>query len=319
MNQIFTVAAITAAMGMAGIAAAQSYPSKQVTVLTSIGAGSPTDLECRNVSKFLQERLNQPFVVEPRPGAGGAIAAAAVAKAAPDGHTLFCSGPAPTTFKVLIKDLTFDPLKDLVPISEFSEFVSLYVTGAKSNLKTIDEFIAYARANPGKLNYASAGRNSVVLGFEALKAALNINLTEIGFPGTPQALQSLLVNDVHIVMAPIGFIKGQVEAGTIRPLMVLGYNKSVVYPELPTLGDKKLDLPVPTWTAMFASGGTPKAVIDRIAAEIALYVKSPEPQARQKAGQMTFYSSTPEVFARRVQSEAQRYTELAAKLGWTPQ
>jgi tripartite-type tricarboxylate transporter receptor subunit TctC len=120
-------------------------------------------------------------------------------------------------------------------------------------------------------------------------------------------------------MGPIGFVRGQIEAGAIRPLMVLGYNKSVVYPDLPTLGDKKLDLPVPTWTALFATGGTPKAVIDRLAAEISLFAKSPEAQAKQKAGEMIYYSSTPEAFARRVQSEARRYQEIADSMGWKPQ
>lgn len=319
MNRSIRLALAATAVALAGTAAAQSYPSKQVTILTSIGAGSPTDLECRALGTFLQSRLGQTFVVEPRPGAGGAIAAAAVAKAAPDGHTLFCSGPAPTTFKVLIKDLAFDPLRDLAPISEFTESVSVYVTGAKSNLKTMDEFVAFAKANPGKLNYASAGRNSVVLGFEALKAALNINLTEVPYPGTPQALQGAVANDVQIIMAPISFVKGQIDAGLVRPLMVMGNAKSVFYPELPNFSDWKLDLPVPTWTGLFATGGTPRPVLDRLAAEIAQYVKSPEPQARQKSGTAYFYSSTPEQFQRKVQSEAARYTEIAAKLGWTPQ
>ncbi len=320
MNTFRTLAAALAALGvLSGAAMAQIYPTKPVTVLTSIGAGSATDLECRAVAKYLEEALKQPFVVEPRPGAGGSLAAAAVARAAPDGYTLFCSGPGVTTFKVLIKDLSFDPLKDLAPISQFSDFVGLYLTSGKADFKTMGEFIAYAKANPGKLNYASAGRNSIVLAMEALKRDLGINLVEVPYPGTPQFTQAAIANEVHLIQAPISFAKGQIDAGGLRPLMINGTAKSVLYPALPTLTDKGLNIPTGTWTGLFAPGGTPKPIIDRIAAEVANYARSPEAKKREAEGAITFPGTTPEQFSQKVANDAKRYGEIADSLGWKPE
>jgi len=312
-------ATLTALAALATTAQAQIYPTKPVTVLTSIGAGSATDLECRAVAKYLEAALKQPFVVEPRPGAGGSLAAGAVARAAPDGYTLFCSGPGVTTFKLLIKDLSFDPLKDLAPVSQFSDFVGLYLTSGKAEFKTMDEFIAYAKANPGKLNYASAGRNSIVLAIEALKRELGINLVEVPYPGTPQFTQAAIANEVHLIQAPITFAKGQIDAGGLRPLMINGTAKSVLYPNLPTLADKGLNIPTGTWTGLFAPGGTPKPIVDRIATEVANYAKSPEAKKREAEGQITFVGSTPEQFRQKVENDAKRYGEIANALGWKPE
>jgi tripartite-type tricarboxylate transporter receptor subunit TctC len=308
-----------AALAFCALAQAQEYPTKTVTVMTSIGAGSPTEQECRGAAQFIEAAWKKPFLIEPRPGAGGSLAAAAVAKSAPDGHTLFCTGPGITTFKLLIKDLSFDPLKDLVPVTMISEFVGVYAINAQAPYKTFDEFVAYARANPGKLNFASAGRNSVVLSFEALKRAANINLTEIPYPGTPQFVLALARNDVQIVQAPIGSVKGQIDSGALRPILVNGNRPALLYPGLPTPADKKLNLPLNTWTGIFAPAGTPKAILDRLAAEVANYAQSSAAKKREADGFINFFGSTPEQFKQLVDNDAKRWGEIVAALGWKPE
>jgi tripartite-type tricarboxylate transporter receptor subunit TctC len=298
---------------------AQDYPSKTVTIMTSIGAGSPTEQECRGAAQFIEAAWKRTVLIEPRPGAGGSLAAAAVARSAPDGHTLFCTGPGITTFKVLIKDLSFDPLKDLVPVSMISEFVGVYAINAQSPYKTFDEFVAYAKANPGKLNYASAGRNSVVMSFEALKRALGVNLTEVPYPGTPQFVIALARNDVQIVQAPVGSVKGQIDSGALRPILVNGNRPALLYPGLPTLADKKLDLPLNTWTGLFAPAGTPKAIIDKIAAEVGNYAKSAPAKKRESDGFINFYGTTADQFKRQVDADAKAWTDIANALGYKPE
>jgi len=315
----FTMAALAWVAAWPAAVQAQDYPARQVTIVSSIGTGSPTDLECRALADFLKTAFKQPVIVEPRPGAGGALAAGYVAHAAPDGHILFCSGPGITTFKVLIKDLSFDPLKDLAPVSQMSDFVGLYLTNSQSPFKSMDELIAYARANPGKVAYASAGRNSIVMSIEAIKRITGAQMTEIPYPGTPQFLLALLRNDVQLVQAPVSAVKGQVDSGALRPLLVNGYRRAVLYPNLPTLGDKGWDLPLGTWTGLFAPAATPKAVVDRLAGEVARYAVSPESKKREAEGSIVFVGSTPEQFRQQVESDARRWADIAASMGWKPE
>jgi tripartite-type tricarboxylate transporter receptor subunit TctC len=318
----FKFASALAALSMATFCAttqAQEFPSRQITIISSIGAGSPTDLECRALADYMKTSLKVPVVVEPKPGAGGSLAAQYVARATPDGHTLFCSGPGLTTFKILIKDLSFDPLKDLTPVSMMSDFVGLYLTNGQAPFKTMDELIAYAKANPGKLSYASAGRNSIVLSLEAIKRIAGIDMLEVPYPGTPQFLLALMRNDVQLVQAPVSAVKGQIETGALRPVLINGYKKSILYPTIPTLGDKGWDLPRGTWTGLFAPAGTPKAVVDKLAGEVARYGVSPESKKREQDGTIVFVGSTPEQFRQQVDSDAKRWAEIAASLGWKPE
>jgi tripartite-type tricarboxylate transporter receptor subunit TctC len=207
----------SAALLLAPSARAQNFPTKPIRMLVAFGAGGFSDVEARRTAEGLQKALNNnPVIIENRPGAGGMIAADATYKADPDGHTLLFVGASISTLKTLNKNLPFDPVTELAPVSMTIESVSLMASNPTLPVKNLREFVAYAKANSGKLNYASAGRNSTMLIFEALKYQAGIAMTEIPFPGEAQYLLAMMRNDVQIATFSLSTATPQVTAGGIR-------------------------------------------------------------------------------------------------------
>jgi tripartite-type tricarboxylate transporter receptor subunit TctC len=308
-----------ACLASCSVALAQDYPSKTVSIVTNVAPGGPQDAEARNIARHFEKAFGKLVQVENRPGANGVIAAEAVAKAAPDGHTLLFIGAGLTTFKTMVKDLRFDPDKELAPISIVVHNPSGFITNTQVPAKNIDEFIAYARANPGKLNYATVALSQKLV-VEALKRATGIQLTEVGYPGGAQVTAALLRNDVHFYNNPLDqILKQQVEAGKLRPLLMIGPKRARVFPDIPTAAEKGFNIPSNAWQALLTTGGTQRAVIDRIAAEAARYAASPEAQKRAQELGIDYAASTPDEMRRVLDADSKTWAEIAASIGLKPQ
>lgn len=320
MNKFYGRAIAAALAVVAGTTAAQEYPQRPVTIVAPYGPGSPTEAEARRIGAHFEKTFGKPFVVENKPGAGASIGASFVAKAAPDGHTLLYIGAAIASFRTLVKDLPFDPQKDLVPVSLVMNLWSAFIVSGKSPFRTIEDIVAYAKANPGKLNYGSAGRNTTMLKAEALlRAAGGLRMQEISYPGEAQYLAALLRDDVQFTSGSLAGIRGQVEAGTVRALLVLGEKRAPQLPTVPTTAEKGWYVPDNGWSGLFAPAGTARAVIDRLSAEASRYASDPEVRKRGEVAGIDYIGLPAAQFARRIEVEAKAWADTAAALGIKPE
>lgn len=307
-------------LSIMGAAHSQDYPQRTVTIIAPYGAGSPTEAEARRLGAHFEKTFKRSFIVENKPGAGASIGAAHVAKSAPDGHTLLYIGAAIASFKVLVKELSFDPHKDLVPVSLVMTLWSTFVVSSQSPFKTIEELVAHVKANPGKLNYGSAGRNTTMLKAEALlRAAGGLRMQEIPYPGEAQYLAALLRNDVQFSAGSLAGVRGQIEAGTMRPLLVMGDKRAPSLPNVPTTVEKGWHVPDNGWSGLFAPAGTPRAIVDRLAAEASRYVADPEVRKRGEAAGIEYIGLPTEQFRRRIESESKAWADTANALGVKPE
>jgi tripartite-type tricarboxylate transporter receptor subunit TctC len=311
------------ALGLAfwvGMALGQDYPSKTVTLVVPFGAGGPIDAEARRLAQFLQGNWNQSVLVESRPGAAGRVGAEYVSRATPDGHTLLVGFAGMNTFRLLMKDVTFDPNVDLAPVSTLLDFPAGFVTNTQTPAKTIDEFIAYAKANPGKLNYASIGRGDALLMTEALKRATGIQLSEIAYGGVAQATTGLLRNDVQLGYNSFNLqLKAQADSGVLRPLLMIGERRAKVFPDVPTTAEKGWNIPAAGWIGIFAPPRTPPAILERAAAGIAAYDASAHAQKHGDDNGITMISMSPAKFHALIDSGARTWAELAQAIGIKPE
>ncbi len=319
MLSVSMVAAATSLL--ATPAQAQTFPSKPIRMLVSFGAGGFSDIEARRTAEGLQKALNNnPVIIENRPGAGGMIAADATYKSDPDGHTLLFVGASISTLKTLSKNLAFDPLTELAPVSMTIETVSLMAGNPTLPAKNLREFVAHAKANAGKLNYASAGRNSTMLIFEALKYQAGISMTEIPFPGEAQYLLALMRNDVQIATLSLATATPQVTAGAIRPLVVLGDKRWPSLPDVPSAAEMGFpNLPSISWYGVMAPGATPKPIVEKISLEIRNYLNSAE--TRERAGKAGFHiiASTPDEYRTKLQRAVATWQEIAKAANIKPE
>jgi tripartite-type tricarboxylate transporter receptor subunit TctC len=300
-------------------ATAADYPAKTIKIVVPFTAGSATDLSARIFARRLQDRLKQPVIIENKPGAGGIIGLDFAAKAPPDGHTLVLSGPGLSTLKVLNKTLPFDPVKDLVPVSLAYESMGAVAINAAVPANTMAEFVAYAKANRGKVNYASLGRNTVMLGFEAFKSATGIEMTEIPFTGSPAALQAVLRNDAQIFNGAATQIAPYVESGKLRVVAVTSQQRLAILPDAPTLAEAGFaNLRFPTWGGFLAPAGTPQEIVARLSSEIAAIAAEPEARQALLATSQLPIGSTSEAFRQVIDTDRKLWADVARSANIQP-
>ncbi len=317
----YTALIVLACSAIISTAQAQTFPNKPIRMLVAFAAGGFSDVEARRTAEGLQKALNNnPVIIENRPGAGGMIAADATYKADPDGHTLLFVGASISTLKTLSKNLPFDPVTELAPVSMTIESVSLMAGNPTLPVKNLREFVAYAKANPGKLNYASAGRNSTMLIFEALKYQAGISMTEIPFPGESQYLLSMMRNDVQIATFSLATATPQVTAGGIRALVVLGDRRWPSLPDVPSAAESGFpNLPSISWYGVMAPGATPKPIIEKISAEIRNYLTSAETRDRAAKAGFHIIASTPDEYRTKLQRAVATWQEIAKAANIQPE
>ena len=258
-------------------ASAQSYPTRPIRIVIGFGPGGLADITMRLVGQKLSERTGQQVVIENRPSAGGIVAASAVTSAKPDGYTLFVLSSGIAISRSLLKAMPFDPVTDFAPISTVAYFDLLIVTGAQSELRTLNDVLAAARDNPGKLNIGTISAGSTQnLSAELLKSAAGVSMTIIPYRSTPEVLTALLRNDVQIMVESYAALKAQIDDGKVRPIAGTGETRSALLPDVPTLRESGVAAEVVGWNALVAPAQTPKEIVALINRQIQAIVAMPD-------------------------------------------
>jgi len=299
---------------------AQSYPSKPITIVVPFAAGSGTDSIARIIGQYLQNALNQSVVIENKVGASGVLAATYVARAAPDGYTLLmATNSTHSANPHLFKSLAYDPVKDFAPVARAGSYVFMLVVNPDVPAKTLPELVAHAKANPGKLTYASGNTTGIVAG-ETLKSKAGIDVLHIPYKSTPPALNDVLGGRVSMMFIDLAPGLEHVRAGTLRPLAVTTKERSALLPDLPSLAEAGIQgYDVTSYAALFAPAGTPKEIVDKLNAEIQKIIATPDAKARIAITGFDAFSGPPETLATFVQSELVNWGKLIKDAGIEPQ
>jgi tripartite-type tricarboxylate transporter receptor subunit TctC len=305
------------ALGFAPLTQAQAFPSKPLRIVVPFGPGGAGDLTARAVAAELSQTLGQPVTIENRPGAGGVVAAEAVARAAPDGHTLFLMSNGTAVTAGLFKSLPYDTLNDFVPISTLGTFDLAVLVPADSPFKTLGELLAFARANPNKLNIGSINIGSTQnLAAELFKSTASLQAQVVPFNGTPALIAALRGQQVDVGVEIVGPALAQVRAGTLRALAVTGQRRSNVLPDVPTAVEQGVPGFVATsWNALAATGKTPRPAIDRLHKDIQAALAKPEVQKKLADLSIEPAGSTPEQTAQLLAADIQRWGAVIEKAG----
>jgi tripartite-type tricarboxylate transporter receptor subunit TctC len=307
-------ALLFAAMAMVGSARALDWPTRQVSIVVPYAPGGGTDIMARFIAQKLTEKYGKPFIVENKGGASGTIGAMYVANAAPDGYTFLFVGAVPTIIIPMIQKTSYNPDKDLTPISIFGTGNYILAVRASLGIKTLPELIAYAKEHPGKLNYASVGTGGLQhLGIALLAKRAGLNMVHIPYNGT-MAAAALLTGDVDLYL---GTSAEMVNAMNDKiTLLASGSTKRLPqFPNLPTIGETLPNFRVAGWNGLFAPAGTPKAVIDTLVKDIGDIARDPEMAKKLTALGIEPVGSTPEQFADVIRAEQKNYREAVIAAG----
>ncbi|MBT9512883.1 MAG: tripartite tricarboxylate transporter substrate binding protein [Acidovorax sp.] len=309
-----------AALGLApwGVLQAQpAFPSKPLRIVVPFAAGGVGDLTARAVATGLAARLGQPVVIDNRPGAGGVVAADAVARAEPDGHTLFLMSNGTAVTASLFKALPYDTLADFTPISTLGVFDIAVLVPADSPHRTLGQLLAHARAHPGRLNIGSINTGSTQhLAAELFKSSAAIDAQVVPFNGTPALITALRGRQVDMGVEILGPALPQVRAGALRVLAVAGEQRSVTLPDVPTAVESGVKgFVAASWNALAAPARTPRAVVNRLQREVAATVATPAVQQQLRALNVEPRTSTPEQAAALLKSDIERWRAVIERAG----
>lgn len=294
-------------------AAAQAWPDKPIRVILSVPAGATPDVTARLVFPGLSQQLGQQLVADNRPGGGGVIGAEIASQAAPDGYTLFISSPgALTILPHLRKSVPYDTLRDFAPISLISIGPFVLMAHPSVPAKNIRELIALAKAQPGKLNYASAG-NGVAnhLAGELFKQMTGTNIVHVPYKGAPQAVTDVLGGHMQLMFNSIAPIVAHIKAGRVRVLGIASLQRSPQLPDVPTISESGVPgFEAVNWFGMFAPAKTPRTVINRVNAALVKTIKAPDTQAQFIRLGADPVGSTPGEFADFVRRDMEKYARI---------
>jgi tripartite-type tricarboxylate transporter receptor subunit TctC len=307
------IAALVLSASLAAVAQAQTtFPSRPVTLVLPSAPGDPTDLIARVLQPKMSERLGQPFVIENRPGGSGVIASAAVAKAAPDGHTLLLPLSAHSINPIALKNLPYDTFRDFAPVTQLARF-PLFV-GANLTVKGSDlrEFIDAAKAHPGRLNFSSPGLGTLsFLVGEEINRRSGLNAVHLAFKGGGPAIQALLADQVQYCAITLNLLGPHFASGKLKPLAVTSAARAPQLPNVPTVAESGFPgFEAYNWIGVFAPAGTPQAVIARLHDEFVAAVRDPEVRAKLTAVGMEVVGSTPEELDRFVRKEFEHWDKF---------
>ena len=312
MSVLCRVFCVVAAALLAPLAGAQGYPSKPIRVILSVPAGATPDVTARLVTPGLANVLGQPLVVDNRGGAGGLIGAEIVAKAAPDGYTVFISSPGALTILPHLRKVPYDTLKDFTPVGLISVGPFVLITHPSLPVQSVKELIALAKAQPGKLNCASAG-NGVAnhLALELFKQMAGVDITHVPYKGAPQAVTDVLAGHMNMTFNSIAPIIAHIRAGRVRVLGIASAKRSSQLPEVPTISEAGVPgFEAENWFGMFAPAKTPKRVIARLNEALVKVVRSPEIQKQFAALGADAVGNSPEEFAAFVRRDMEKYARV---------
>ena len=313
----FRLAALALAAALLPLgASAQSWPDKPVKILVPAPAGSSLDVLARAIGDKLKDKFGQPVVVENKPAAGGTVATAEVARATPDGSVMLLGFNGPLATGPLIQKVPYDVQKDLAPVIITSSQPNVLAVNASLPVRTVPELVAWAKANPGKLNYASVGNGSSShLNAELLKSMAGIEAVHVPFNGSPPAVLSTVQGETQMIFAVMQPLQAQIQAGKLRAIAVTTPKRFPLLPDLPAVAETYPGFEALAWNGLAVPAATPAAVVQKINAEVGAILKQPEIVQRMNGFGFDLVGGTPADFAALIQSEAERWTPVVKKLG----
>jgi tripartite-type tricarboxylate transporter receptor subunit TctC len=311
--QAIAIALCLAVLALPRGAAAEDWPARPITLVVPFAAGGTTDIVARIVSQPLSMRLGQSVIVENLGGAGGTLGANQAAKAAPDGYTIFMATIAHTMAPGIYKTLPYDFEKDFEPITIAAYVPNIVIVHPSVPAKTIGELLAYIRANPGKVNYGSAGIGSTEhMSGELLSAMANLKMVHVPYKGGAPMMADLIAGHIEMSIETSGSASPHIKSGGVRALAVSTAKRSPAFPDLPTLAEAGLtSYDVTTWYGLLVPKGTPAEVRERLYKELSEILKSPEIAARLSDIGANPGGETPAEFAAFIKSETDKWIKLA--------
>ena len=297
------------------VAWGQSYPSRPVRIIVGFPPGGISDISARHMGQWLSERLGQPFVIENRPGAGGNIATEAVVNAAPDGYELLLVDASAAPNATLYDNLNFNFIRDIAPVAGIARVPAVMVVNPSVPANTLPEFIAYAKANPGKVNFASAGIGSPPhLAGELFNMSAGIKMVHVPYRGGPPALTDILRGQVQVMFTSLPTIE-YIRAGKLRPLAVAGATRSAALPDVPTVGDFLPGYEASAWLGVGAPKNTPAEIIDQLNREINAGLADPKMKTRLADLGGTVLPGSPADFGKFIAKETEKWGKVIQTAG----
>jgi tripartite-type tricarboxylate transporter receptor subunit TctC len=313
------VAGAAALPALSRLAAARTYPTRPVRVIVGFASGQAIDIVTRIVGQSLSERLGQQFVIENRPGAGGNVGTEAVVRASPDGYTLLAVGSNNMINATLYKDLPFDFIRDIAPVASIYRVPQVMEVNPAFSARTVPEFITYAKANPGKVNFASAGVGSVahVTG-ELFKMMAGVNMLHIPYRGAAPALTDLLAGRVHVMFDNMPSSIEYIRAAKLRPLAVTAMSRLEGLPDIPPIGEFLPGFETSAWAGIGAPKNTPGEIIDKLNLAINATLADPRIKARFADLGGAVFALSPTAYAKRLAEETEKWAKVVKFSGVKP-
>jgi tripartite-type tricarboxylate transporter receptor subunit TctC len=291
------------------------YPQRAIKMVVPFPPAGATDVVGRIVAQKLTERLGQSVVVENRPGAGGAIGSDLVAKSAPDGYTILMATSSTHSVGPVLQKLPYDPVKDFAAITHVADVPNVLIVSPKLPPRSVKELIEYAKARPGKLNFASSGVGTIVhLNGELFKMLTGLDIVHVPYKGTALAIPDLASGNIAMLFDSLASVMPHIKAGNARPLALNARRRSALLPEVPTFAEAGLpEFDRYTWFGMFAPPGTPADIVNRLQAETVAALKAPDLRERFDAVGAEPVGSSSAELVERIRSDAVRWAEVIRK------
>jgi len=313
-----TLAALTLAAVAATAAHGQpAYPSKPIRMIAPSSAGGPVDLIARAIAQGLSEAVGQQVVVENRVGAAGLIGTELVAKAPPDGYTILLGFSGPLAIVPnLVAATPYDPLKDLLPVSEVAAAAYVLLVHPSVPAKSVKELMALARAQPGKMNFGSGGNGTGIhMASELLKQTAGVNIVHVPYKGAAPAMTALMAGEVDMMFNALPPTMPYLKSDKLRPLATGGAKRSALVPYLPTVRESGYDFEMSGWYGVLAPRGTPPAIVTRLNSELIRALGTAEMKERLTRLAVDAVGSTPDAFGKRMREELARWAKVIAAAG----
>jgi tripartite-type tricarboxylate transporter receptor subunit TctC len=310
------VLALAMSLAVCGIATAETYPSRRITVIVPFGAGSGTDSVARIVTQRLAELLKTTVVVENRPGANGSIGAAAAARSAPDGYALFFGGSSTHAANPsLLKSIQYSPKDDFAPIARLGQFPYILVINPEIQARTVGEFVALARLKPGSLSFAYGNALGQLAG-EMFKRRAVIDIQAVPYKSSPEAITDIVAGRVSIMFTDMTPVLPLIRAGQLRALATITQDRSTLFSELPSMQEQGLDFRnLAAWTGLFAPKNTPQEVVEKLS-ELLREILA-EPPIRRRLAEIGFEAQwiAPKEFSERLAADIELWATLTKEAG----
>jgi tripartite-type tricarboxylate transporter receptor subunit TctC len=320
MKKLLLVVVAAGAALFSSALRADDYPSKPITLVNAFGPGSGSDTVCRVIAQPLSVALKETVIVEDRPGASGALAALYVARSAPDGYTLLMATNSPlSAVPFLMKNVSYDPARDFTPVTRVGSFTLMLVVNPSVPARTVKELIEYAKANPGKLSFASANTSGIVAG-ETLRHWAELDMLHVPYKSSPPAIQDVLAGRVSMMFTDLTTGLPHVRSGTLRALAVTRLQRSPLFPELPTLDEAGVTgFDMDSWAGIVAPAHAPPAIVTQLNRELRKIIDDPD--VKSKLGSVGFeaFSSSPKELEGFVKVQLGKWGKMVRDAGIQPE